>query len=623
MPPQEHQHHQQHRSYQSIVIKQGDDDDECDHSGNDNSSSSSTAVMEEFLVPVKGEYADSADAEVVSARPAVNFLHLFYIFATPALGGFLYGYDIGATSFVLSLMLKDDGVVVDDNTAHQQWWTVMTEVQQGLFVSMLSFGAFAGSHIIWQLSSVFDCSISRRTELRVASFLYVIGMFFMILSAVSEQTSSFAMAIFGRLMYGIAVGFVMHAAPAYMAEMCPTEYRGAMVSAKETVIVGGIVFGYGVGAWMASTVSEWYWIYMITYTMSIPMVMLAYRIPRSQRWLLQQNQVEEAKDSMQFVYRGNIDAVFENLVQNVRLASAASNTAGDMPKIGATANAAPGTRAAAALGSSNLSAYVASFGLILFQQCSGQPSVLSYATILLETTGWSGDFSVYTSIFMMCVSTITVALVDRVGRKFLLTACCIVMSTSLMVLSMCFWNASMGDNGSSASSHQHDDRNIVVLIAMFLYIGGYQLGFGPITWTIVSEIHTSSAIALNVQFNYVLNFLVQFMFPTLLNTFGWSNVFGLFATAMVICMVFIHYKVPETKGLSLEEIAMQQQQQNNISGAKSNKQHHHSNTANAEDTPLLPKQTPVLGALPNLEEMESTLQRTLSDPGFGPRNGFV
>lgn len=177
---------------------------------------------------------------------------LCLVFLTPMLGGFLYGFDVGATSFVLSMLLRGD-----DTSGGVVWWSDLSSVKQGLLVSALSLGALLGSHIVLMYLSHW---VGRRMELRLCATCYLVGTCFNVLSGTwlkSFTTWGFTALFVGRLIFGTGVGFVMHGAPAYMAEMCPPEIRGAVVSAKETVIVSGIVLGYATGNWLSTEPSDW------------------------------------------------------------------------------------------------------------------------------------------------------------------------------------------------------------------------------------------------------------------------------------------------------------------------------------------------------------------------------
>merc|ERR1712157_163387 len=162
------------------------------------------------------------------------------------------------------------------------------------------------------------------------------------------------------------------------------------------------------------------------------------------------------------------------------------------------------------------------------------------------------------SVLMMITSAVTVMLVEKVGRKFLLRAGCLIMMVALFALSSAFWGwEDIVDTEDRLGSTQQ----LVILCAMFFYIAGYQVGFGPITWCIVSETFPleirGKAIALGLEINYFLNFGVEFIFPTLQEKLGWGHTFGLFCVVLALAFFYIRTYVPETAGLTLEEIQTQ------------------------------------------------------------------
>jgi sugar porter (SP) family MFS transporter len=521
-------------------------------------------------------------------EPTIAWAGLCLVFLTPALGGFLYGYDIGATSFVLSILSKGgsrSSRIGKFSGSHQHlhhhqhhhdshalrhaldfdyWWKDFDQHQwqQGLTVAAVSAGALIGSHIVLcYLSAV----CSRRTELRIAAALYLVGAACNVLSgtvlahtntinAVTSSVSAGWLALLtGRLLTGVGVGFCMHGAPTYMVEMAPSKVRGAVVSAKEAVIVLGIVVGYFAGDIMSSSMSsasssnQWVYLYAISFGMAIPMFVLTFFIPRSKRWLLMHGMRKEAEESMRFVYNGNIRPDFDKMVASIE-----ANRFHKQPSLHSTAGSSQ-TELGRLFSPRSRPALTAAMGLIALQQFSGQPSIISYATLLFDAAGWNGHVTVVMAILMLAVSSATVALVDRVGRKRLLHTCCAVLLIALITLSCSFWG---WKNGASHTFGAFEKN--IVLVAMFAYIGGYQIGFGPITWLVVSEVFPlevrGAATALGVELNYLLQFLVQFLVPMIQDRFGWGPTFGLFAGSMLFAGFFVHHCVPETAGLTLEEI---------------------------------------------------------------------
>merc|ERR1711982_130902 len=118
----------------------------------------------------------------------------------------------------------------------------------------------------------------------------------------------------------------------------------------------------------------------------------------------------------------------------------------------------------------------------------------------------------------------------------------------------------MGNEQSSKPSVL-DVRSYLTLFGVFAYIAGYQIGFGPITWLIISEVFPQSirttAVAISVQTNFALNAIVQFVVPILEMKIGLNQLFAIFGFLTLYSIYFIHKYVPETKGLTLEQIEQQ------------------------------------------------------------------
>lgn len=356
--------------------------------------------------------------------------------------------------------------------------------------------------------------------------------------------------------------------------MTPSSIRGAVVSAKETVIVFGILVGYWAGDWCSDSSDSsssssgnnnasgsWTRLYAVSAALAVPMLGLTFCIPRSLRWLLMHGHRAEAADSMRFVYKGDKDAImaeFQHLAGTIETSSSSSTrfpVAGSDKEVRTTGVGLIFTKL---LSPPVWPAFRAAMGLIALQQFSGQPSLLSYAAVIFNAAGWNGRAATVTAVLMLCTSTATVLTVDRFGRKRLLSACCAVLATAAFALSWQFWGWKSGGGGEEGSEVFGSAGKLVVLIAMFLYIGGFQIGFGPITWLIVSEVFPGdvrgAATAMGVELNYLLNFVVQFLVPIAKDRIGWGPTFGMFAFILLFALSFVQRYVPETAGLTLEEI---------------------------------------------------------------------
>jgi len=160
------------------------------------------------------------------------------LFSTPALGGALFGYDIGATSFAILQM-------ADADLSGTSWWHVVADSPacRGLVVSAASAGALLGSAALFLAPD----GIGRRTELRLGAALYAAGAALELGAARAGSWSASAgltTLLAGRLVYGVGVGVTMHGAPTYLSEQSPSSIRGLLVSLKEACIVLGMLVGY-------------------------------------------------------------------------------------------------------------------------------------------------------------------------------------------------------------------------------------------------------------------------------------------------------------------------------------------------------------------------------------------
>ena len=143
----------------------------------------------------------------------------FLIFFFPALGGLLFGYDIGATSAVVS-QLKS----IEYAGVHWAYNVANSSFLQGVITSMATLGALFGSMACFQVADI----LGRRRSLLLASSLFICGAILETASGHSAWNARTGVAVLlvGRLIYGFGCGFAMHGAPAYIGEMAPSAVRG-------------------------------------------------------------------------------------------------------------------------------------------------------------------------------------------------------------------------------------------------------------------------------------------------------------------------------------------------------------------------------------------------------------
>lgn len=374
----------------------------------------------------------------------------------------------------------------------------------------------------------------------------------------------------------------MHGGPTYLAETTPPSVRGMVVGGKEIAIVLGILTGYVAGNALChendggdssgggSSSKEWAYVYAATVLGAIAMIGCTSFLPESARYLVSQagsspafcgdddeddesvrRLSAEVLESLQFVWkparaREEHGALME-VFYRTRKAAGGNENEGETPMVPRLCPPDP----------SVVPALRAGLGLVVLQQITGQPSVLSYATpILARVPGLSASSSVLLAVFKVLATTVSVVLVERNGRKTLLTVGCSLMLAALLVLAFAFAEPQTPNEGPSEAPN--DARSVLSLLGMFAYIAGYQIGFGPITWLMISEVFPQSvrgkAVALAVQVNFALNALVQFLVPVLRESLGMSGTFAVFGVLAAYSLCFVRNSVPETKGMTLEEI---------------------------------------------------------------------
>ncbi|XP_008681530.1 D-xylose-proton symporter-like 3, chloroplastic isoform X1 [Zea mays] len=478
-------------------------------------------------------------------------------FLFPALGGLLFGYDIGATSGATISVQSPDLSGTD--------WFSLSSLQLGLVASGSLYGALGGSLLAYRIADF----LGRRIELVTAAALYILG------ALVTGFAPNFVALIIGRVLYGIGIGLgmicldetwtshvsltvsnkelrktamAMHGAPLYIAETSPSQIRGTLISLKELFIVLGILLGYLVGSLEIDNVGGWRYMFGFSAPLAAIMAIGMWTLPSSPRWLLLR--AVQGKASLEDNKKKAIQALrtlrgrtasekvladdVDDTIVSIKAAYAGQEAEGNVWDV---------------FEGASLKAFTIGGGLVLFQQITGQPSVLYYAASILQTAGFSAasdaaKVAILIGLFKLLMTGVAVFKVDDVGRRPLLIGGVGGIALSLFLL--------------AAYYKILNNFPFVAVGALLLYVGAYQVSFGPISWLMVSEIFPlrtrGRGISLAVLTNFGSNALVTFAFSPLKELLGPANIFFLFGVIAVLSLVFVILVVPETKGLSLEEI---------------------------------------------------------------------
>lgn len=437
--------------------------------------------------------------EVIRQTPRYTYL----IAGVAAIGGMLFGYDIGVISGAENLL-----------KAHFH----LSSGTEELAVAAVLIGAVIGGMIGGRIEDW----LSRRDALLAMAVLYAVGA---ILSALSFSLGSF---IAFRIITGIAVGASSLIVPAYIAELAPVPIRGGLVILQQLAISGGILIAYLLD--YAFDSAGWGWRPMFAAAV-IPALALGTGMlfmEHSPRWLGMKGRWEEAERVLTRTDPDHRDEQLEAIRRNVE--ESRDTSWRELLR--------PGMRGA----------LIAGVGLAVFQQFIGPNTVLFYTPTIFGYAGVGGNPllpTIYVGVVLFVFVFPTIALVDLIGRKALFYVGLIGMGSMLVLLGFAFQ--------SGARSW-----GIGVVVILLVYVACYSLSISPLFWLMSAEIFPNrlrgAGASASTVANWSANLLITVTFLSLIDAIGKSWTFWLYAILTGLAFVFVRLCIPETKGRPLEHI---------------------------------------------------------------------
>lgn len=434
-------------------------------------------------------------------------LYIYIVSSIAALAGLLFGFDTGIISGAL-LFIQDDFIV-------------STEMKE-LIVSSVLLGAMVGSVSSGRLTDLFG----RKRIMLIISGLFIIGT---LIASCAMQLSAI---LIGRLFIGFAIGIGSYTAPLYIAEVSPYQLRGGLVTLNQLAITIGILCSYIINYTFTHIDGSWRWMFGVGLIPAILLSIGMFFLPESPRWLIKQNLTDKAIQTL----------------KQLRNVSDVSDEINDIRKSLIIKQASlreifsPWIRPVLFLG--------AMLGLI--QQVTGINTIIYYAPTIFELAGFHNvSSSILATVGIGLVNVLAtifaIFYLDRIGRRPLLLVGLIGMCASLLGLSLAF----------QLDVHASLMR-FIAITCTFIYIICFAFSLGAILWLVVSEIFPlevrATAMGVAVFSCWFWNFIVSSTFLTLLNSLGPGATFLLYALMCVFSFIFCYYKVPETNGITLEQI---------------------------------------------------------------------
>lgn len=427
-----------------------------------------------------------------------------------ALGGFLFGFDTvvisGAEQEIQSLWGLGDGL-------------------HGLAMSAALWGTVLGSLV----GSVPTDRLGRKGTLLWIGVLYFVSA---VWSGLATDVYSFMIA---RFIGGIGVGISTVVAPLYISEIAPAAARGRLAGMFQFNIVFGILIAFVSNALLQGVgENAWRWMLGVEAVPALLYTLLALRIPESPRWLIvKRGKVEQAREILAEL---NPDFSSEEIEAGISRISASVSAAEPAS-----------SQQAAASGTANLSKPIAfAFLIAFFNQLSGINAVLYFAPRIFEMTGLGQQAAFLQSVGIgvtnLIFTMLGLTLIDKFGRKTLLIVGSIGYIASL---SLCAW-AFFSENFT------------IVPACIFAFIASHAMGQGAVIWVFISEIFPTKFRALGNSIgsgtHWVFAALITLTFPIAAGAFPPGYIFGFFSFMMVLQLLWVLLLVPETKGISLEEM---------------------------------------------------------------------
>jgi len=361
-----------------------------------------------------------------------------------------------------------------------------------------------------------------------------------------------AMFNVARFVSGMAVGAASVVSPAYIAEVSPATIRGRLTSLNQMGIVVGIFVALLVDYLIAAAaggvtmnfwfgLEAWRWMFLSEAVPALALVIAACCIPESPRYLVRNGRDAEALAVMQRIS----PTIVASKIEEIRKTFAGERK----PRI------------ADLLGPDNRLLPVVWIGIALscLQQFVGINVIFYYGTTLWEAVGFSDADSlrinVISSTINIAATVIAILLIDRLGRRPLLLWGAVGMALTLGVLALMFATATTGAGGKVTLS---DANGLVALVAANLYVLAFGVSWGPVVWTMLSEMFPNrvrgSALAVAATAQWLANWLITVTFPLMLKNLGSSLAYLVYALFAVAAIVFVIRYVSETRGRTLEEM---------------------------------------------------------------------
>ena len=420
-----------------------------------------------------------------------------------SLGGLLFGFDTA---------------VISGTTRELTQTFYLSSNGLGFTVFIAVVGAIFGS----MLAGIPGDRFGRRDSLRVLAVLYLISAL-----GCAFAWSWTSLVIF-RFIGGLGIGGSSVLGPMYIAEVAPAKWRGRLVGLFQFNVVLGILLAYLsnyiVGA-LQPGAAEWRWKLGIPAAPALLFFLFLFTIPRSPRWLVKKQRVDEAKEVLRVTGEENYEQELQEIVASIDAEHIARDSLFSWKY--------------------RLPIFLA-VSIGMFNQLSGINAILYYLNDIFAYAGFNKVSSDLQAVAIgatnLVFTMLAMSVIDRIGRK------------TLLLIGSVGTAACLGGVAAIFLSGRHQDLLVWLLIG---YIAFFAFSQGAVIWVYLSEVFPNRVRAkgqsLGSFSHWFMNALISLIFPSMAAASG-GYPFVFFAAMMVLQFFVVLFVYPETKGISLEEM---------------------------------------------------------------------
>ena len=422
---------------------------------------------------------------------------------TVSLGGLLFGLDTA--------------VISGAEQSIKHLWN-LDDFSEGLAVAMALYGTVIGA----AFGGVPADKFGRKKT------LIWIGVLFFVSATGSAMAGNVNIFMCFRFIGGLSIGASSVVAPVYISEIAPPKQRGRLTISFQLNIVLGILIAY-ISNYLLGTLSsdnDWRWMLGIVAFPALFFSVLMMFTPESPRWLILHNNDEAGARKILSITEPDVDAAVNEIKNSVH-----ENPGGDKEKIFSKKYFWP---------------LMLAFLIAFFNQLSGINAVIYYSPKIFEMTGAGKQSALLSTAGIGVVNLIFTiigwTLIDRYGRRLLMYIGSVGYIVSLALIGFAFYNKSYAN----------------VPIYIFAFIAAHAIGQGSVIWVFIAEIFPNAVRGAGMSFgcltHWVFAAIIANVFPVFANKFGGAPIFIFFCIMMVFQLLFVWRMMPETKGVSLEDL---------------------------------------------------------------------